>query len=161
MPRWRGTGYYYSRFRPGLGVSTESRGFNWSLTRFQTVLVFLTIVTAALQYLVQRINYQKDLKRIDEVVGQARSAAWGNKLTPVEGQQRKVRSCRDSTVWTPPSSHTDTAGQGEPGRACARRRRWQRRTGTNGRYGRRGQQCVYCECSRVTARKVLLITCGG
>lgn len=21
VPRWRGTGYYYSRFRPGLGVS--------------------------------------------------------------------------------------------------------------------------------------------
>ena len=23
VPRWRGTGYYYSRFRPGLGVSVD------------------------------------------------------------------------------------------------------------------------------------------
>lgn len=74
VPRWRGTGYYYSRFRPGLG----------------TVFVFLTIVTSALQYVVQRLNYKRDLKRVEEVVAQARSAAWGNKLTPGEGQ-RKVK----------------------------------------------------------------------
>jgi hypothetical protein len=23
VPKWRGTGYYYSRYRPGLGVSTH------------------------------------------------------------------------------------------------------------------------------------------
>lgn len=60
-------------------------------------MVFLTIITSALQYLVQRLNYKRDLKRVDEVISQARSAAWGNKLTPVEGQ-RKVQCCRDSFV---------------------------------------------------------------
>ncbi|KAI0092693.1 DnaJ-domain-containing protein [Irpex rosettiformis] len=74
VPRWRGTGYYYSRFRPGLG----------------TVLIFLTILTSALQYVVQSLNYKRDKKRVEEIVGQARSAAWGNKLTPGEGQ-RKVK----------------------------------------------------------------------
>ncbi|KAF7793655.1 hypothetical protein EIP86_004770 [Pleurotus ostreatoroseus] len=74
VPRWRGTGYYYSRFRPGLG----------------TVLVFLTILSSGLQYLVQRINYKRDLARVEAVVSQARAAAWGNRLTPVEGQ-RKVK----------------------------------------------------------------------
>ncbi|KAI0677599.1 DnaJ-domain-containing protein [Trametes maxima] len=74
VPRWRGTGYYYSRFRPGLG----------------TVLTFLVILTSGLQYLVQKMNYNRDLKRINEIRDQARAAAWGAKLTPLEGQ-RKVK----------------------------------------------------------------------
>lgn len=60
-------------------------------------MVFLATITSAVQYLVQRLNYKRDLKRVDEVISQARSAAWGNKLTPVEGQ-RKVRRYRDSFV---------------------------------------------------------------
>ena len=90
---WRGTGYYYSRFRPGLGVSRLDvrRGMRLELglthTR-QTVLVFLIMITSGLQYLVQKMNYNRDLKRIEEIVGQARAAAWGSKLNPVEGQRK-------------------------------------------------------------------------
>ncbi|TFY55317.1 hypothetical protein EVJ58_g8324 [Rhodofomes roseus] len=75
VPRWRGTGYYYSRFRPGLG----------------TVVVFLTILSSGLQYLVQSLNYKRDLGRIDSIVSQARSAAWGAKLVPTSEGQRKVK----------------------------------------------------------------------
>ncbi|KAI0349414.1 DnaJ-domain-containing protein [Trametes cingulata] len=74
VPRWRGTGYYYSRFRPGLG----------------TVVTFLIILTSGLQYLVQKMNYNRDLRRIQEIRDQARAAAWGAKMTPLEGQ-RKVK----------------------------------------------------------------------
>ena len=63
----------------------------------QTVLVFLTILSSGLQYLVQRMNYKRDLARVEAVVSQARAAAWGNRLTPVEGQ-RKVRLQRYSSV---------------------------------------------------------------
>ena len=74
VPKWRGTGYYYSRFRPGLG----------------TVLTFLTILTSGLQLLAQRMTYRRDIERIERFIGEARSAAWGPKLTPIEGQ-RKVK----------------------------------------------------------------------
>lgn len=74
VPTWRGTGYYYSRFRPGLG----------------TVASFLILLTSGLQYLVQRMNYKRDLERIEVVTREARLAAWGAKMTPVEGQ-RKVK----------------------------------------------------------------------
>ncbi|KXN89664.1 hypothetical protein AN958_05531 [Leucoagaricus sp. SymC.cos] len=74
VPRWRGTGYYYSRFRPGLG----------------TVLIFLTAFTSALQLLVQKMNYNKDLARIELITGRAKRAAWGPKMVPTTGQ-RKVR----------------------------------------------------------------------
>jgi hypothetical protein len=58
--------------------------------KFQTVLVFLTIITSALQLLVQKMNYKKDLARIELITSRARRAAWGPKLIPTTGQ-RKVR----------------------------------------------------------------------
>lgn len=58
---------------------------------FQFVFVFLIILTSGLQYLVQRINYRRDLKRIERIVGKAKAAAWGPKMIPVNGK-RKVRS---------------------------------------------------------------------
>jgi len=74
VPRWRGTGYYYSRFRPGLG----------------TVFVFLTVLSSGLHYLVQRMNYKRDLARIEYILGRAKLAAWGPKLIPA-GNRRKVK----------------------------------------------------------------------
>ncbi|EIW82118.1 DnaJ-domain-containing protein [Coniophora puteana RWD-64-598 SS2] len=74
VPKWRGTGYYYSRFRPGLG----------------TVLVFLIILTSGLQYVVQRMNYSRDVERIERIIRDARLSAWGQKMVPVEGR-RKVK----------------------------------------------------------------------
>ncbi|KAH8830489.1 DnaJ domain-containing protein [Flagelloscypha sp. PMI_526] len=74
VPKWRGTGYYYSRFRPGLG----------------SVLTFLIFLTSGLQYLVQKMNYNKDVQRIDHFITEARLAAWGPKMTPLNGQ-RKVK----------------------------------------------------------------------
>ncbi|KAJ7638894.1 DnaJ domain-containing protein [Roridomyces roridus] len=74
VPKWRGTGYYYSRFRPGLG----------------TALVFLIFVSSGFHYIIQRINYRTDIERIDRFVKAAQQAAWGPKLVPIEGQ-RKVR----------------------------------------------------------------------
>ncbi|KAJ6539429.1 DnaJ domain-containing protein [Mycena capillaripes] len=74
VPTWRGTGYYYSRFRPGLG----------------SVFVFLILVTSGFHYIVQHINYRNDLQRIERFIKEAQLAAWGPKLIPIEGQ-RKVK----------------------------------------------------------------------
>ncbi len=54
------------------------------------MLVFLTILTSGLQYLVQKLNYKRDLGRIEKIQRDARLAAWGAKLVPIDGQ-RKVR----------------------------------------------------------------------
>ncbi|CAE6422498.1 unnamed protein product [Rhizoctonia solani] len=74
VPKWRGTGYYYSRFRPGLG----------------SVLVFLALLTCTLQYFVQKMNYGRDLERVRDLVSRAKLAAWGPRMIPIEGT-RKVR----------------------------------------------------------------------
>ena len=109
VPKWRGTGYYYSRFRPGIGVRGRpclttlvysSLPFSQHRHRknyragTQTVSTFLVLLTTGLQYMVQRLNYAKDLERIERIRQDAKTAAWGNRLDPPEGQ-KKV-----SVIWT-------------------------------------------------------------
>ncbi|KAI9493602.1 DnaJ domain-containing protein [Zychaea mexicana] len=62
VPRWRGTGYYYSRFRPGLGF----------------VVVFLIGLSGAMQYIVGWVNYYLEKKRIVGFVQDARAALTQN-----------------------------------------------------------------------------------
>jgi hypothetical protein len=52
--------------------------------------VFLTIFTSGLQLLVQKMNYRKDLARIELITRRAKRAAWGTKMIPLTGQ-RKIR----------------------------------------------------------------------
>jgi hypothetical protein len=90
VPKWRGTGYYYSRFRPGVGVL----GFVTFVANkdsphaTKTVLVFLGLLTSLLQHMVHRMNYSRDLARIETITREARTAAWGNKLIPGDGQKK-------------------------------------------------------------------------
>ena len=89
VPRWRGTGYYYSRFRPGLGVCRQLFFYASILTwAAQTVLVFLTLLSTGLHYLIQHMNYKRDLARVDHIISQAKQAAWGPKMLPVGGRRK-------------------------------------------------------------------------
>jgi DnaJ homolog subfamily C member 1 len=54
----------------------------------KTVLTFLIIFTTGLQYVIQRINYKSDLARIQQFVSKARLAAWGAKLSRIEGKRK-------------------------------------------------------------------------
>ena len=48
------------------------------------------MVTSAFQYVVQKMNYKRDSERVEKIIQDAKAAAWGPKMIPVEGQ-RKVR----------------------------------------------------------------------
>ncbi|WEW60333.1 hypothetical protein PRK78_005818 [Emydomyces testavorans] len=65
FPKWKGTGYYYSRFRPGLG----------------TVLIgiFLTFGGAA-HYLALFLGWKRQVEFMDRYIRHARRAAWGDEL---------------------------------------------------------------------------------
>jgi len=54
------------------------------------VLVFLVILTSGLQYVVQKMNYARDLEKVRQTIRNARLAAWGPKMVPLEGR-RKVK----------------------------------------------------------------------
>lgn len=53
------------------------------------MLVFLTVLSTGLHYVIQRMNYKRDLERIEQILDQAKLAAWGPKMIPV-GSRRKV-----------------------------------------------------------------------
>jgi len=91
VPVWRGSGYYYERFRPGLG----------------SVLVFLALLTSGLQHIIAHYNRTKDLARVDRFVRLGKASAWGPKGVPLEGK-RKVR--------VPVAGGDDTAARSAGGR---------------------------------------------
>ena len=63
FPKWKGTGYYYSRFRPGLG----------------SVLVGLLLVFGGVaHYAALVLGWKRQREFIDRYIRQARRAAWGN-----------------------------------------------------------------------------------
>lgn len=79
-------------------VSAQALGYADNLSCFyaniltwaaQTVLVFLTILSTGLHYVIQHMNYKRDLARVEYIISQAKQAAWGPKLLPV-GNRRKV-----------------------------------------------------------------------
>lgn len=68
FPRWRGSGYYYARFRPGLGM----------------VLAFLILVTASIQLVVKRLNHARDKSRLEALQTSAKLSAWGPRFRSIE-----------------------------------------------------------------------------
>ncbi|KAI8381056.1 DnaJ domain-containing protein [Radiomyces spectabilis] len=62
VPRWRGTGYLYQRFRPGVGF----------------VLGFLFVVIAAMQYMTRWIIHYREKSKIKELIDEARSTMHVN-----------------------------------------------------------------------------------
>ncbi|KAJ5894387.1 hypothetical protein N7495_006078 [Penicillium taxi] len=67
FPKWKGTGYYYSRFRPGLG----------------TVLLGLFVVFGGgAHYGALILSWRRQREFVDRYIRQARRAAWGNERGP-------------------------------------------------------------------------------
>lgn len=65
FPKWKGTGYYYSRFRPGLG----------------SVLTGLLLVFGGgAHYAALVLSWKRQREFVDRYIRQARRAAWGDEL---------------------------------------------------------------------------------
>ncbi|KAL1987639.1 hypothetical protein VTN96DRAFT_2880 [Rasamsonia emersonii] len=65
FPKWKGTGYYYSRYRPGLG----------------TVLVGLFLAFGGVaHYVALVLSWKRQREFVDRYIRQARKAAWGDEL---------------------------------------------------------------------------------
>jgi len=62
FPKWRGTGYYYARFRPGLG----------------SVLFGVYLLAGVAHYVVLKMNRTKQREFMMKVIREARQAAWGS-----------------------------------------------------------------------------------
>ena len=81
FPSWRGTGYYYSRFRPGLG----------------SVLFGLFLVGGGFaHYAVLVTNWNRQRKFVDRLIRRARKDAWGD-----ESGIRGIPGLGDSSTYAP------------------------------------------------------------
>jgi len=88
FPAWRGTGYYYNRFRPG----------------FISVLIGLWVVVAGgAHYLMMYVNQQQQKRLMEHYIADARKAAWGkDSVAPgVQLESLNVDSGNDSGRNTP------------------------------------------------------------
>lgn len=100
FPRWRGTGYYYARFRPGLG----------------SVLIGLFVLGGGLaHYGAMYLNWKRQREFVERYVRYARRAAWGDELG-IKG----IPGVDGSTVPPPPAA---TAGTEDGGYALNRRQK--------------------------------------
>jgi len=71
-----------------LAFRQSPNGGNFHHPKTQTVVTFLVLLTTGLQYMVQRLNYARDLERIERIKQDAKTTAWGNRLVSPEGQKK-------------------------------------------------------------------------
>lgn len=89
VPKWRGTGYYYARFRPGVAVSLDDTYQFLALIRLlQFVGIFLTVLTSLVQYIIQKFHFRRDTERVETIIKKAKLAAWGQTMVPVNGKRK-------------------------------------------------------------------------
>lgn len=90
FPLWKGTGYYYSRFRPGLG----------------SVLVGLFLVFGGgAHYAALVLSWKRQREFVDRYIRQARRAAWGDE-TGVRG----IPGIDSAGAVPPPAPEAGEAG---------------------------------------------------
>jgi len=100
FPKWRGTGYYYARLRPGLG----------------TVLVGLFVLAGGgAHYVALYVSWKRQREFVERYVRHARRAAWGDE-TGIKG----IPAIEGSV--TPPAAAA-TAQDGSGGAALNRRQK--------------------------------------
>ncbi|RIB11059.1 DnaJ domain-containing protein [Gigaspora rosea] len=72
VPKWRGTGWYYNRYRPGL----------------PGVVVGLLILSSFVHYLVMWVNFYQEKKRVQYYIQEAREIAWGKRMKKQDTRKR-------------------------------------------------------------------------
>ncbi|KAK5689902.1 hypothetical protein LTR97_012662 [Elasticomyces elasticus] len=93
FPKWRGTGYYYQRFRPGLG----------------SVLVGLFVVFGGgAHYIVLYLNWKRQREFVERYIKHARRTAWGDdsSINSIPGLNGST-----SNSGTPKGSDSEEAGR--------------------------------------------------
>lgn len=108
FPRWRGTGYYYARFRPGLGA----------------VLVGLFIVFGGfIHYGALYVGWKRHKDFVHRYVTQARKMAWGNESGMPGVPALDANSQGFGQAVAPPAAAAEEAPEEEQGLALNRRQK--------------------------------------
>lgn len=77
FPKWKGTGYYYHQFRPGVLLT----------------IIILYLIVSTFHYISLRISRQQDFKRLKSLKDELTLLAWGDScIPPLDGSDRRVRA---------------------------------------------------------------------
>ncbi|KAI8946286.1 hypothetical protein F4801DRAFT_583524 [Xylaria longipes] len=107
FPTWKGTEYYYSRYRPGLG----------------TVLVGCLLVGGGgFHYIALYMSWRRQREFVERYIKFARSAAWGDKFT-IAGLDAAAAAAAAAEATPPPQAAADEDQQQQPPIAMNRKQR--------------------------------------
>lgn len=77
FPKWKKTGYYYTKYRPGLLLA----------------FFFVFIIIGIFHYVVLTISRKQDFKRVLSFKQEIKKQAWGNSMIPPsDGSDRRITS---------------------------------------------------------------------
>ncbi|MCO5589977.1 hypothetical protein L7F22_043946 [Adiantum nelumboides] len=85
FPKWRGSGYFYARYRPGL----------------ISVLVFLVLITSTIELVIKTINYKRDQERLKSLITTAKVLAWGPRFRSIEDGLKTGDNSQNKNVIVP------------------------------------------------------------
>lgn len=85
FPKWRGSGYFYARYRPGLTF----------------VLLFLILVTSAIELVIKSLNYKRDQNRLKSLITTAKVLAWGPRFRSIEEGLKTGDNSQNKNVIVP------------------------------------------------------------
>ncbi|KAF1355235.1 DnaJ domain protein [Delphinella strobiligena] len=88
FPKWRGTGYYYQRFRPGLG---------------SVLLGLFIVIGGGAHYIALYLGWKKQREFVERYIRHARRTAWGDE-SAVSGIPGLSGSNGSATPTPPPPS---------------------------------------------------------
>ncbi|KYK58223.1 hypothetical protein DCS_05236 [Drechmeria coniospora] len=107
FPLWKGTDYYYSRYRPGLGT---------------VVFGLFVLGGGAIHYLVLYMSWKRQKEFVERYVKFARTTAWGN-----SAGIPNIESASGPTLGSTPGTSTPVDEDGMPMAMNRRQRRMQER----------------------------------
>ena len=70
FPKWRGTGFYYERYRPGLG---------------SVIIGLFLFFGGAVHYVTLYMNYRNHREYVERFIERARRTAWGDSMASIPG----------------------------------------------------------------------------
>lgn len=88
FPKWRGTGYYYARFRPGIG----------------SVLFGLYLAAGAVHYFIMTFNAKRQREFLRNIIKEVRQAAFGSAAVPGLAQALGEQDPADAAAATAASA---------------------------------------------------------
>ncbi|KAJ1957750.1 hypothetical protein EC988_000672 [Linderina pennispora] len=94
VPMWRGTGYMYSRWRPGFG----------------SVVTGLVVFVSAMQYLFQKLSFWRAQERIKVLEEEQRKRGGRVKVRAEQTQQQTNRRMRRQQRGSPPTTDYEDSG---------------------------------------------------